>query len=397
MHTWICIHRHNLKERIHPHESRPSEQPRQNIIPNNVNILIGFPKQQRMHHALIHLNRLILTPSLTIQLPTHIRIRNNICTPMQHNKRNTHITHPPIQQIRNPQKLHNSPQPWLPSIPQRIHFRNNLLMVNFHRLVQKIRRGNNGQSRKKPRQKSQDLRDRPFRSNIVRDFTHRGNQNGAVEPFRVEEVDHEAYGTSHGFAVEETREVRVLLFDGIEEWEAILCGEVYVGDECFEAVGLAVTLEIERETGEGVLGEEDRSGLEGPGDVVAVAVDHEDEGAWWSLGIGEPWAREESEAARGCEVGLCGCDSLLLVVLLFWCESPVVGIRVKELLMLLFLLHWLCFAPHQTSPLSDFLLGVFSTGLHWAGSITNGSILAFSTHIFSTHSQSNYCSFLLEL
>lgn len=49
-----------------------------------------------------------------------------------------------------------------------------------------------------------------------------------------------------------------------------------------------MALEVERETGEGVLGEEDRSGLEGPGDVVAVAVDHEDEGAWWSLGIGEP-------------------------------------------------------------------------------------------------------------
>lgn len=152
-------------------------------------------------------------------------------------------------------------------------------MVNLNRLVEKIRRWNNGQSWKKPRQESQNLRDRPSGSDFVRYFTHGRYQNGAVEAVRVEEVDHQAYGAAHGLAVEETGEVaefRVLLFNGIEEGEAIVCGEVYVGDEGFEAVGLAVALEVECETREGVLCEEDWGSLEGPGDVVAVAVDHED-------------------------------------------------------------------------------------------------------------------------
>lgn len=62
--------------------------------------------------------------------------------------------------------------------------------------------------------------------------------------------------------------------------------EIDAGDEGLETLRSAVALEVEREAGEAHLGEEDGGGLEGPADVVAVAVDHEDDGAW--RGEGEP-------------------------------------------------------------------------------------------------------------
>jgi len=104
-------------------------------------------------------------------------------------------------------------------------------------------------------------------------------------------VDEEADGGAHGLAEEERGEVLelgVLLFDGVEEGEAIVCDEVYGGDEGFEAFGVAVALEVDGEAGESRLGQEDGGRLEGPGDVVAVAVDHEDDGAWGDGGVWEP-------------------------------------------------------------------------------------------------------------
>lgn len=94
------------------------------------------------------------------------------------------------------------------------------------------------------------MRDWPFGSHVVGDFAHRGHQNGTLEGLRfgfrfgVDEVDEEGDCGAHGLAVEEGREVRVLGSDGIEEGEAIVCGEVYVRDVGFEALGVAVALEV---------------------------------------------------------------------------------------------------------------------------------------------------------
>lgn len=95
-------------------------------------------------------------------------------------------------------------------------------------------------------------------------------------------MDEEADRAAHGLAVEETRKslkFRVLL-DGSEEGEAILDDEIDVRNEGFEALRSAMAFEVESETGETHLSEEDCSGLECPADVVAVTVDHEDDGAW---------------------------------------------------------------------------------------------------------------------
>lgn len=155
-------------------------------------------------------------------------------------------------------------------------------MIYFHGLVQEIRGRNNRQSGEKSRQKSKNLRNRPSGSDLVGDFAHGCDQYRAVEPFRIGEVDEKADRTAHGLAVEETRQalkVGVLL-DGSEEGEAVVDDKIDVRDEGPEALGSAMALEVESETSETHLSEEDWSGLEGPADVVAVTVDHEDDGAW---------------------------------------------------------------------------------------------------------------------
>jgi len=131
-------------------------------------------------------------------------------------------------------------------------------------------------------------------------------------------------------------ELGVLLFDGVEEGEAIVCDQVHGGDEGFEAFGVAVALEVHGEAGEPRLGQEDGSRLEGPGDVVAVAVDHEDDGAWGGRGVWEPGPCEEREATRRPELGFCGSDSLLLVVFFFWGEAPIVWVRLHKFFLFFF-------------------------------------------------------------
>lgn len=56
--------------------------------------------------------------------------------------------------------------------------------------------------------------------------------------------------------------------------------EIDVWYEGLDAFRVAVTFEVESETSEAVLGEEDGSGLKGPADAVAIAVDHTDEALW---------------------------------------------------------------------------------------------------------------------
>lgn len=92
-------------------------------------------------------------------------------------------------------------------------------------------------------------------------------------------MNQKANRAAHGFSVEERRKMLKfgILFDEIEQGEAILDDEIDVGDEGFETARSAVAFEVESEAGEALLGEEDGGGLESPADVVSIAVDHEDE------------------------------------------------------------------------------------------------------------------------
>lgn len=138
-------------------------------------------------------------------------------------------------------------------------------------------------------------------------------------------MDQKAEGAAHRFAEEEAREALQPggLPDGAEVGEAVAGDGVDVGNEGAEALGAAVAREVEGEAGEPVLGEEDGGGLEGPADVVAVAVDHTDQGsgtAGWGTrwrNLREPGAGEKGNALpRGVE-GTAAVDALGGVVVVF--------------------------------------------------------------------------------
>lgn len=94
-------------------------------------------------------------------------------------------------------------------------------------------------------------------------------------------MNQEANRAAHGLAVEERGQALKLgvLFDKIEEAEAVVDYRVNIGDESLEALGSAMAFEVKGEASEAGSGEEDGGGLESPADVVAVAMDHEDEGS----------------------------------------------------------------------------------------------------------------------
>lgn len=160
------------KTQIPNHSFASIIQPRQYIPLNNLNILISFSKQQRMHHTIINLQSLVFTLGLLIQFSAHIWISHSICTTMNDNEWNTHITQTLTHIICNSQKLRHSTQSWFPIIPLRVHTRNDFLLRNLHRLVQKISCWNNRQSGCEFGEKSENFRNRPSGFDFIRDFTH---------------------------------------------------------------------------------------------------------------------------------------------------------------------------------------------------------------------------------
>ncbi|KAG2402585.1 uncharacterized protein HKW66_Vig0237820 [Vigna angularis] len=181
-------------------DMRPSEQPRQNIVSDNLNIFIGLSEQQGMHHPVVNLDGLIEGPGFAVQLPTHIGVGDSIGAAVQDNERKVDIREPLIEEFDD------GAQPRLSAIPQRVHVGDEFLAGNLDGLEEEIGGGDDGES---------------------------GEESGE-EGFRGEEVNEEADGGAHGLAEEkrgEVLELGVLLFDRVEEGEAIVCDEVYGGDE----------------------------------------------------------------------------------------------------------------------------------------------------------------------
>lgn len=104
-------------------------------------------------------------------------------------------------------------------------------------------------------------------------------------------------------------------YSGAEEVDAIVYNSAEIGDEGADARGAAVTWEIEGEAGEAEAGEVDGGVLEGPADVVAVPVYHEDGGA-------RRRNRHPGSGEEGCAVGRSkerfgGVDAMRSVELFF--------------------------------------------------------------------------------
>lgn len=81
--------------------------------------------------------------------------------------------------------------------------------------------------------------------------------------------------------------LRVLL-NGIEERDDVIDDEVYGRNIGADAVRSAMTFNVESKASETHLSEKDGSGLESPADVIAVAMDHEDETTWRRRARGKP-------------------------------------------------------------------------------------------------------------
>lgn len=98
-------------------------------------------------------------------------------------------------------------------------------------------------------------------------------------------MDQEAEGTAHGFTIQEAAAaastivivtgIGILFDDGAEVGYAVFNHGIEIWNEGLEPLRSAMAGEIEGEAGEAVLGQEDGGGLEGPADVVAIAMDHE--------------------------------------------------------------------------------------------------------------------------
>lgn len=77
-------------------------------------------------------------------------------------------------------------------------------------------------------------------------------------------------------------------FEEIEEGETIVNDRVNIGNESLETLRSAMAFKVKSKTSETHLSKEDGSGLEGPADVVAIAMDHEDESARRGRRKGKP-------------------------------------------------------------------------------------------------------------
>lgn len=109
----------------------------------------------------------------------------------------------------------------------------------------------------------------------------------------------EADTTTQGFTKEEEREameVGLLLF-GFEESKEVLSDDFKIRDESFEARRSAMAFDIHGESCKSKGREADSSVLEGPTDIVGVAMDHTD-ASFRKRRSREPSAGEEAETSR---------------------------------------------------------------------------------------------------
>lgn len=250
-----------------------------------------------MHHPLIDVDGLIAAPGLVIQLPAHLRIGHHIGTPVEEEEGDGDLREPHAEMVGGPHKLSHRPQPWLPGVSHGIARGDDPLLLDSDRFLDEIGGGHDGEGGQQLGDESEDVRDRPWRPDAVGDLAHGSSKNSTIE-LQVEwsvmlllemEMDEEADGAAHGLTIQEALGIGMMIVvivknkrggggggdDGVEVGDAIMDDGVEMRDEGLEAVGSAVSRQIEGVAGKAVLGQEDRGGLEGPTDVVAVAMNHE--------------------------------------------------------------------------------------------------------------------------
>lgn len=283
-------------------------EPGQDVASDALDIVVQLPKEQGVEHPVVYLDGLVLAGGGLVQGAADFGVGDLVGAAVQDEERDGDLAEAHGQLVGGAQQLDDGAEPGAAAVAHGVARRNDALGGHLDGLLDEVGGGHDGGRGREPRDEGEDLRQRPRRADPVGDPAHGRDEDGPRPLLgRRAEVDEQADGAAHGLPEEEAGQARVLLPrpDGAEEGEDVGDGGVEVGNEGAEAVGAAVAREVGGEAGEPGPREEDRRGLERPADVVAVAVDHEDERLGARRRAGSPRPREEPPGAlvwRG-EVG----------------------------------------------------------------------------------------------
>jgi len=295
-------------------------EPGKDVATDALDVLVRFPEEQGVEHPVVYLDGLVLAGGGLVQGAADFGIGDLVGAAVHDEERDGDLAEALGQLVRGAQQLDDGAEPRAAIVAHGVAHRNDALGGHLDGLLDEVGGGHDGGRGCEPRDKGEDLRQRPRRADPVGDPAHGRDEDGPCPLLGARaEVDEQADGAAHGLPEEEAGQARVLLPrpDGAEEGEEVGDGGVEVGHEGAEAVGAAVAREVGGEAGEPGPREEDRRGLERPADVVAVAVDHEDERLGARGRAGPPRPREEPPGAlvgRG-EVGRLALRAVRRVVL----------------------------------------------------------------------------------
>jgi hypothetical protein len=233
-----------------------------------------------MEHPIVYLDGLVFARRGLVQGVADVGVGHLVRAAVHDEERDGDLAEPRAQLVGRAQQLDDGAEPRPAVIPHGVARGDDALGGHLDGLLDEVGGGHDGGRGREPRDEGEDLRQRPRRADPVGDPAHGRDEHGPRPLLRRRaQVDEQADGPAHGLPEEEAGQARILRPrpDGAEEGEEVGDGGVEVGHEGAETVGTAVAREVGGEAGEPEAREEDRRGLERPADVVAVAVDHEDE------------------------------------------------------------------------------------------------------------------------
>lgn len=285
-------------------------EPGEDVAAHALYVLVRLPEEHGVEHPVVHLEGLVLAGGGLVERAADGRVGDLVGAAVHDEERDADLAEARAELVGGAQQLGDGAEPGPAVVAHGVPGRDEALGGHLDGLLDEVGGGHDGERGREPRDEGEDLRQRPWRADPVGDPAHGRHEHGARPlPGGRAEVDEQADRAAHGLPEQEAGQRRVLLplLNGAEESEEVGDGGLERGDEGAEAVGAAVAREVGGEAGEAGAGQEDGRGLERPADVVAVAVDHEDERPRRRAprGHGAPRAREEAARAgpRRGEVG----------------------------------------------------------------------------------------------
>ena len=119
-------------------------QPRQDMPPDDGDVLVRLPEQQRVQHPVVDLYSLVFAGGHLVQCATHARIRDHVSTAVENDEGNIHLGEFRVDAIRHAEELHHGAQPRLPLVPQRVAPRHGSLLRHLDGSVDEVRGRHDG-------------------------------------------------------------------------------------------------------------------------------------------------------------------------------------------------------------------------------------------------------------